>query len=189
MKKPLIFLLLSSVPLGAAWAQIPAQAERVTVIHVKKGQEPKKVMAGLGKDFPGAIIEDVSTIPGTIYSEEWSIKDEMPLTSSANMTYYQVRANSKGLNYTAVYDKEGNLLSSRQVLKNTQLPVEAAKNVVSQFPDWQIVGNREKLTLHNDNNKVFYRVDIKKGKEMKKVFLDGTTGRLTRVVKRNRIRV
>ena len=187
MKTPLIALLLSSAPLSAAWAQVPA--EPVTIVHIKKGEEPQKVMSALEKDFPGSIVQDVSTISGSTYGRDWSVTEKKPMSTPSGVNYYQVNATSKGSKYSAVYDKDGNLLSSRHVLKDTALPIDAAKNVVSQFPDWQIVGNREKLTLHDQHNKVFYRVDIKKGSEMKKVFLDGTTGRITRVVKRNRIRV
>ncbi|GAB3853854.1 hypothetical protein GCM10028822_23120 [Hymenobacter terrigena] len=188
MKTTLIAVLLSGASLSAAWAQEPTEAEAVTIIHVKKGEEPQKVMSALQKDFPGSIVKDVSTIPGTLYGQEWSINEEKPAAGQANATYYQVNASSKGMAYTAVYDKNGNLLSSRKVLKNTALPIDAAKNVATQFPGWLIVGDQEKLTVHNQHDKVAYRVIIKKGQEEKKVFLDGD-GHITRVVKKNRIRV
>ena len=188
MKTPFIALFLFSALLSAAWAQAPAKVEAMTITHVKKGEEPQKVMSALEKDFPSSIVQDVSTMPGSLYGQEWSVTEEKPVSNPVDLTYYQVRASSKGMAYTAVYDKNGNLVSSRKIMKNTPLPIDAAKNVASQFPDWQMVGDREKITIHNQHNKVAYRVEIKKGMEEKKVFLDGS-GHITRVAKKTRIRV
>ncbi|MDO7852467.1 hypothetical protein [Hymenobacter convexus] len=188
MKTTLITLLFASASLGAAWAQAPGTAKTVTIHHVKKGQEPQKVMSALEKDFPGSIVQDMSAIPGSLYGQEWSVTEAKPTGNQDNLQYYQVNASSKGMKYTAVYDQDGNLISSRRVLKDTPLPIEAMKNVATQFPDWKVIGNKEKFTIHKDHDKVAYKVEIQKGQEIKKVFLD-ENGRITRVVKNNRIRI
>jgi len=185
MKTFSLALLLAGLSVGTGWAQI--QEEDVTITRVKKGEEPQAVMASVKKDFPNAVVKDLAFLPYALYGREWAVTERSDDMANTTNQFYQVMASGSGKQFTAVYDKNGKLLSYKETIKHAELP-EAVKNTIwTKFPGWQITGDREKIRINHKKDLIAYRVDLSKGKERQHVFLDGQ-GNVTRTVK-NRLRL
>ncbi|GAB3220401.1 hypothetical protein [Spirosoma arcticum] len=179
MEKLIISLALMLLSPGTIWAQAPAIDETVSITRVKKGEEPQAVMDALRKDFPNTIVSEVAFLPGALYGKEWAIQDNDDTDGDkSDLQYYQVSAAGPNLKYTAVYDKSGKLLSYKETVRQADLPGPVAKTINSQFTDWRVVGDRERITF-SKNKTVVYRVKLAKGKEHERIYLDGN-GRILR---------
>lgn len=178
--------MLTLLSLGAIWAQGSTVDETITITHVKKGEQPQAVLDALKKDFPNTIIKDMAFLPGTLYGREWSVQEEDGTDGdTADLQYYQVTATGPDVNYTAVYDKSGNLLSYKETIRQADLPGPVAKTINNQFLDWKVVGSRERIRF-SKNKTVVYRVELAKGKEREKVYFDDS-GKVLRKARQHRL--
>jgi hypothetical protein len=147
-----------------------AQIEKVVLTPVKKGEEPQVVLDSIKKAFPDPISRTLSILPAKTYGKEWNVEIS---EASAEMTpeYYEVYIKGEKGNYTAVYDKSGNLLKVKQVIKNTELPEKIKTILDTKYAGWKIVGNEERFT-NAKKAIVQYKVILKKGLISKAVFFD-----------------
>jgi len=148
-----------------------AQEKRISITHVKKGEEPAAVMNALKSDFPGFIVDDLSFLPGKLYGDEWNIQ----LTGDADMeaTYYHVRVKEGDRTFVGVYDRNGKLLSSKQTLDYALLP-RAVQDAVRQYADWHVDHAHEYIKYNSRKSTDVYRVKIQKGGQHKFLFIDPT---------------
>ncbi len=168
MKKLILAIWLGCWALGAA-----AQVETLKVTKVKKGDEPQVVVDAIKKDFPDFIANNLSFLPAKLYGEEWNISTEGS-TVDTDINFYQITLNQgKGNYYTAVYDKDGNLLSSKQEIDNSKLPKEIAETV-NKFisAGWHTDRTHDIIKYKNDKFTRTYKVKLEKGIEHKILFID-----------------
>ena len=180
MKKIFFFCLVLLA--GMTFAQAQIASETLTIKAVKKGEEPKKVMDAVKKDFPKAIVTDLAILPAKLYGELWSVS----LNDNLNGTtpdLYQVNLKETNEVYKAVYDKDGNIKSSKLVIKQAQLPKEVTSTIAIKYPDWTIIKDLEKITNKEGKVKEVYHVGIQKDKKHRSLFLD-TGGKLIKDVPR-----
>ncbi|GAB3926612.1 PepSY-like domain-containing protein [Larkinella terrae] len=185
MKTLSIALLLTGLSIGATQAQSPLEDQSVTITHVKKGEEPQQVMDAVKADFPNSIVTDVAFLPHALYGHEWAVSENKNTDENIEMLYYRVAANSPTLNYTAVYNKDGKLLSFKEIVKQALLPDAVTKTISNQFADWKIVGDQERIQYGKSSSN-YYRVELAKGKAREKVFFD-SNGTVLRKVKKIRV--
>jgi hypothetical protein len=177
--KKIIFFCLSLLAITAA----QAQTETLTVKAVKKGEAPKEVMDAIKQDFPKAIVGDLNMLPSKLYGEQWSIVlDDQ--SDGPSFDVYQVSLKEAGETYKAVYDKDGNLKSSKTVINQAQLPTEVTSTIAAKYPDWTIIKDREKITYHGGTLREAIHVQIQKDKMYRSLFLDSDGNLLKDVILR-----
>lgn len=154
---------------GMAIAQV--KTETLTLKPVKKGEEPKEVMDGIKQDFPKAIVGDLSMLPAKLYGEQWSASLQNNLDGTTP-DFYHVSMKEGNEHYKAVYNKSGKLISSKTVVKNTQLPKEITATIAKKYPDWTIVFDSEKITYKRGKIKEATSVEIQKEKMYRLLFMD-----------------
>lgn len=164
MKKTILAIWLMCLALG-----VMAQEKKLTVTKVKKGDEPQAVMDALKQDFPKAITKDLSFLPSKLYGEEWNVQLEGDEINTPN--FYQVSIKQGNRDYTAIYDKNGTLLSSKEVIRNSPLPPKVAATVKT-FAGWHVDKVHEIIKYKGKTGDNFYRVKLQKGAEHKIVYLD-----------------
>jgi hypothetical protein len=157
----------------------------LTLTAVKKGEGPKEVMDAIKKDLPKAIVGDLDFLPAKLYGENWSVNLEDNLDGAQPDTYH-VTLKEANQRYEAVYDKSGNILSSKSVIDKAKLPNELAATVSNKYPGWKIIKSREKITAKAGVVKGAYHVEIKKDKMYRSLFLD-TSGKMIRDVRWHRL--
>lgn len=153
------------------WNSKRPQSETLELTAVKKGEEPKAVMDAVNKDFPKAIVKDIVVLPSKLYGEQWSVSDANNLDGSS-VLYYQVSVTETNETSKAVYNKSGKLLSSKVIIKETQLPSQISSAITKKYAGWKIVNDREKITYKNEKLKEVYKVEIEKDKMYRSLFID-----------------
>jgi|GEM_PF-1909929 len=146
-----------------------AQEEMLTITPVKKGDEPKAVLDAIKTDFPSAVAKDLSFLPSKLYGKEWNV--QLAGSTDEDIQFYQVQIAEKDVLYTAVYDKDGKLLSSKEMIKTSRLP-SAVVASVKKFSDWKMIESHEVIKTKGSKARLYYKVRLQKGMEHKNVFLD-----------------
>ncbi len=165
MKKLTLIIGLLCLTIG-----VIAQQEQLTVTKVKHGEEPKVVMSAIKNDFPNAVSKNFSFLPAKLYGKEWNVQLEGDALENA--TYYLVGIKAGKTEYTAVYDKDGKLMSSKQVIENAKLP-RPVNETIKKFEGWHIDAATE-LIKYNGAKTItdIYKIKIQKGAEHRVIFLD-----------------
>jgi hypothetical protein len=170
MKKLTLFLLFAVAGV-AAYAQ--GSTETFTAKAVKKGEEPQAVINAVKQDFPKAIVSDLNVVSGKLYGEQWAINFDDKTGGSAP-EYYHVMLKESNSQYSAYYNKKGDLISSKTYVNNEQLPTEVTSAVHNKYPDWTIIKDGEKITYKQGSVKEAYKVDIQKDKMHRSLLMDGS---------------
>lgn len=168
MKKLILIMALSLATLASS-----AQIAKVALKPSEKGHTPQVVLDSIKKAFPQPISQTLSTITAQNYGKEWEV-DISPASAEESPLYYQVFIHNKTGRYTAIYNKDGNLLKMKQIFMNPTLPEEVNKTLQSKYGDWKLVKTEERLS--NDGHRAYteYKVLLKKGPVKKAVYLDET---------------
>lgn len=84
--------------------------------------------------------------------------DELVMDDS----YYYVRFNSDGSDYTTWYNNRGDWVkTSTKVINTSGLPDAVNNTITTQYPGYEIV----EIEKENDKNRDMYEVELKKGEE------------------------
>lgn len=148
-------------------------AQNGDVVVFAKKLETKKIPSVLRteiqKDFPSFTLDGVELLPSKLYEQRWVVQQSNPFP--ADMEYYQVELKGKDSHSIAVYTPKGQLLHSREVLKNAKLPLEVAQSVANQYPGW--MEWRDKEIIKNGKKEITdYVVFLKKGMKEERVVLN-----------------
>lgn len=158
MKTLVLFCSLIMFASGIAHAQ-----EEIFALKLKKDKVPAKVIAAIEKEFPDAKITDYTAVPVEVVGEELIINASK---NSQDYDSYEVHIVGNDFTGSAIYDKDGTLLYSNEVLKNTALPYAIRYALGKNFPGWMLEGDRKVITTYrNGNQKSYYHVKLMKGKE------------------------
>ena len=167
--KKLLFALFA-VALGV----IPAmQAQELEV--VQESDVPQAVLDSFKKDFPDVKAKGWQILPQSELAEHEDYLMELAMgdyesPSEEPHDIYTVSFYGKGIAASATYDQVGKLIASKEKIKDTALPSAVATSVVSKYPGWKIVGDRE--VIKNLDHEV-YKVRVEKGKEKQWLYFDG----------------
>ena len=164
MKTKFLTLWLVCWALGAM-----AQEEILAITPVKKGDEPKVVMDAIKTDFPNGISKDLAFLPAKLYGKEWNA--QLAGNNDEDIQFYQVLIAEKDVQYTAVYNKDGKQLSSKEMIKTSRLPSSVIATV-KKFSDWKMIESHEVIKTKGSKARVYYKVKLQKGVEHKSVFID-----------------
>lgn len=164
MKKLLLFATFFAFAAG-----IHAQ-EVLYAVKLKKEKVPATVIASIEKDFPDAAITEYTAVPVEIVGEDFMINTNK---ESKDYDTYEVKISGKSFIGTAMYDSQGNLMYSNELIKNTALPYNIRYCIGKNYPGWTVEGDREFITTYrNGSQKSYYHVKLMKGKEKVNVAID-----------------
>lgn len=180
MKTTFAFMMSLCLAIGA-WAQ---STETVVITPVKKGEEPQAVMNAIRTDFPQAIVTELGFLPAVLSGEQWNVRTDGVAAKNADTQYYQVNIREGNDRYKALYDKEGKLQASKQIIKHAELPQAVINAVATAHPDYKIINDREKITSDATGKlNVVYHVTIQKKEHgiLRGMFID-PAGKIIREV-------
>jgi len=148
-----------------------AQDDVLFEAKLKKEEMPVAIVENVSQDFPGLVVEEFDAVP-LDYVEDDVIVDRS-IKSNSDYDTYQVKLEGKNQLLIATYNKAGKLISTVEHGKNVMLPVSVEDAVVKAFPGWDITEDHYKMSHYKGEKKIDrYKLNIKKGKEMKKVYFD-----------------
>ncbi len=165
MKK--LFLIIA---LGVISVTSSAQITEVVLTPVKNGEAPQALLDSIKKAFPHPVSQTLSTITAATYGEAWNVSIN-PASAELNPLYYHVYMRGKNGIQTLIYDKQGNLLKVKQVIKNSEIPDKVKNTLKTKYAGWSTVGNEERITNANGRIGIEYKVILKKGIIKKAVFI------------------
>jgi hypothetical protein len=131
---------------------------------LKKNNIPTTVVKAAQRDFN---IDDTLTwtkFPYAIHEYGW-VYDKG--ASDIKPDRYEVNMKSQeGNDLFAVYSADGNLIASRELLRNVPVPPSVRESLSkSKYNDWKIVGDEELIRYYHDKNSVeqHFRLTVEKG--------------------------
>ncbi len=168
MKK--LFLIIA---LGVLSLTCSAQVEKLVLKPAKSSEVSNSfVLDSIKRALPGPIGQALSVLASDNSGKAWSVSFSPASSESFQPTYYQVFLKSNDGKKTMVYDKDGNLVRVRQVLKNTEVPERVINTLNTRYKDWTLIDKEERHVNSTDKISIDYKVILKKGILKKAVLLD-----------------
>jgi len=179
MKKHLFLSVLFGVSF-AVRAQGPQDA--LIIKGTKKITEkltPQQVIDSLHEHFPDAKAVKYYKAPAEVANKGWAISTEDNLDAGDDIDYYTLSFTSDNIQYYGLYNKEGELLSSRIVETMTHLPepiTSSLKTLGQLYPGYKVVAKTYYKRKNYSKNEEYYEVVAKKGNKKKTLYYlpDGT---------------
>lgn len=168
MKKLIVAVILFAA-VGGAVAQ---DSETLTIKRIEKKTVPMAVIASVEKEYPEGIVELWESIPMESFESYYVVSEKNDLKPGEKPEYYQVTMKGTKSKTVAVYNEYGNLIHSRETIKDAALPESVRSAIVTNYPGWKITGDRE-LIRENIGKKVTFKVDLSRGKEKSTLIMDG----------------
>lgn len=157
--------------LGVVSLTCSAQIEKMVLTPAKTVKTSEVTIDSVSKLLPTPVTRTLTSLTAPERSA-WNI-NVIPGDQNLDVLQYYVHLKAKdGSKQTMVYDKDGNLLQVKQVIKNTDVPEPVRNTVNTKFRDWTLVGNEERHYTTNEKAKTDYKVILKKGILKKAVLLD-----------------
>ena len=166
--KKLIVIAILFAGLGSLVAQ---DTETLVIRKVEKKAVPGAVIASVETEYPQGIVEIWEAIPVEIFNSYYVVSERSNLKEGERVDHYQVTLKSDGLKTVAVYDAEGKLVQSREVINDARLPKSISSAIITNYPGWRIVGDKE-VIRESENVEETYKVQLSKGKEKMTLIMD-----------------
>jgi hypothetical protein len=166
MKKLILIMALNVAALASS-----AQIAKVALKPTNNSKTPQVVLDSIKKAFPEPISQTLSTITAQNYGKQWDVEIS-PASEEESPLYYQVFIHNKTGRYTAIYDKNGNLLKMKQTLKNISLPEAVNQTIQSKYNGWSLLDKEERIENNGKKASTEYKVLLKKGLIKKAVYFD-----------------
>lgn len=129
---------------------------------IERSEVPEAVLQAIESDYPSC--------RGNI---TWYIHN-----GSSNINYYVVSAQGDKITCEAYYDREGNLIHSKTVMKDVALPSPMLEALSTDYSDWTIT--QDYIVIRDfDENKMYSGVTVTKGMESKTLYFDSNGEELT----------
>jgi len=169
-------ILTSAVMSFTIMTAIHAQSAQVR-IKVKEAEIPVSVVESFKKDFSGGQAEEWAIVPAAIVGEEYLVSGYDNLDGE-KPTSYAVTMRGSNIKAEALYDQNGRLKYSKEVIKNGALPTAIRTAVAEKYPGFAFVKDQETIK-EGRSSFIHYRVIIEKGKE-KKALAVNASGKILR---------
>lgn len=139
--------------------------------RINENDVPVVVLEALEKQFLDVTEEKWRLIPFDVFDKEYVMNyQEEGNVHNGLINYYEVSINIGGDKIAVVYNKNGHLIHSREVVKNEEIPQEVMASVARNFPGWKIVFDSSVLK-DESSNLLCYRVEIEKEKKHKMLMI------------------
>lgn len=168
MKKTILGLFL----IGFMFQSYAQDQDKVLYkAKLSKEEMPVAIVENVSQDFPDLVVEEFDAVPLEFIDDNVIV--DRSVKSNSDYDTYQVVLKGNNQSLVATYNKEGKLISTVEHGKNVELPISVEDAVVKDFPGWVITEDHYKMIHYKDRTKIDrYKLNIKKGKDMKKVYFD-----------------
>jgi len=173
MKKIILGLFLIGLVMQSYGQDVLFEAK------IKKEEVPAAIIEAIDSDFGDFEMVEFYAVPLEFIEEDVYINRN--IDSEEDYDTYQIFLQAKNGEIVATYNKDGELLSTVEQLKNAPLPTEIRNAVGKSFSGWAITKDKYKMTHYsNKQKKERYKLILEKGNEKKVVYMDGL-GEILRV--------
>ena len=166
--KKLIVVVILFVAFQNAWAQ---DSETLVIKKIEKRTVPAAVITSVEKEYPEGIVELWEAIPVKAFESYYVVSETNDMYIGEKPEYYQVTMKGTHSKTYAVYDANGNLIHSREIIKDTALPEAIRTTIVTDYPGWRITGDKE-VIREGDGVHNTYKVELSKSKERRTLITD-----------------
>lgn len=157
--------------LGVTSVACSAQVEKAVLTPAKSKQTSNAVtLDSVKKVLPDPIANSLHVLAGA-NEHAWNV-NFTPASENVDLTHYYVYLKGKNGKQTLVYDKNGNLLQVKQVMKNVEVPEPVKRTLNTKFNRWTLIANEERHIFGDEKTSSDYKVILKKGFIKKAVLLD-----------------
>lgn len=163
MKK--LFLIMA---LGITGVTCSAQIEKVVLKPANRSDISNTIILdSIKRVLPAPVSQILSVVNG----RAWNV-DITPVSGESEVTRYYVYLKGKDGRQTLVFNKDGNLVHAKQVIKNVDVPEPIEKALKTRYRGWAVLGNEERHIADNRKTSADYKVILKKGMIKKAVLFD-----------------
>jgi len=155
-------IITSAVLLIMLTATATAQ-DTQTRIKIKQTDVPVSVVESFTKDFSDGIAEEWDIVPAVIVVEDYEVLGN-DNSDGTKTTEYSVSIKGPKVKGEAIYDQDGKLKYSKEVIKNAALPAAVRNSIVNKYPGFSFMKDQETIK-EGRSNFIHYRIVIEKGKE------------------------
>ncbi|WP_149276284.1 hypothetical protein [Pareuzebyella sediminis] len=160
-------VVLSLVVLG-----LSAQAFAQDVLYsakIKEEDVPEVIIEAVERDYPDFTIEEYAAIP--IEYVESDVYVNRSIDSVDDYDTFDITLEGKGKEFTATYNKYGDLISTSEHLKNIAPPAAVRNAVAKSYPGWTIEKDVYNMKSYgNGKARERYRMELTKGNEKMHVY-------------------
>jgi len=132
-------------------------------IKAREAEIPVDVVESFKKDYKGTDAVEWAIVPAVIVGEEYVVSGYDNLNGE-KPTSYEVTLKGDDIRAKAVYDKNGVLRYSKEVITHTALPDAVRNAVFKKYPGYTILKDQE-IINQGKFNLIHYRVVLEKGTE------------------------
>ena len=167
MKKVITLIALAFTVMAAAHAQ-----NSEIRIKARETEIPVAIVEAFKTDYLGAKADEWAIVPAIIVGEEYIVSGYDNLNGE-KPTSYLVKIKGTNLRGEAVYDKNGKLMYSKEVIKDVALPAVVRNAVGAKYPGYSFIKDQETIK-QGKSDFIHYRVIIEKGKEKMALAVDAS---------------
>lgn len=166
MKKSFLISLFLLFALNSAWAQ---QTESTKIQPLVTSDVPTEVLAAVESDYPGMNIRN------QLYSPAGpSMRELKRQLQDKNVPEYCAVVRGRQYRKTASYNKNGELISSTERIKNAAVPHAVLAAIGREYNGWLVTKNLTTRIKAGTYNSVSYKVWLKKGRKKQRITIDAT---------------
>ncbi len=179
MKKILLVassMLLFVYPVFSQMDDVSEEVPEGSMI-LKSDQIPSSLKQAVEKSYSNESTFEWHKFPYLLKKYGWTFDNNNmnDMAQNSMPDLYEVKIIlSNGSNIDAVYDKNGKMLRSKELLKSMELPEPVAKAIeTGKYKDCRIVGDRLKITdAQNANPHTYFSVVVEKNNKKHNLYYD-----------------
>jgi hypothetical protein len=174
MKKIITTALAFTVFAGAF-----AQSAQIR-IRAKEAEVPIRIVEAFKADYKGQEATEWAILPAGLVGQEYVVSGYDDLKGE-KPTSYEVVVRGSNVKERAIYDQNGKLLYSKELITDATLPSAVRKAVNSKYPGFIVMKDQE-VIRQGKSKIIHYRVIVAKDKEQRFLAVDDS-GKILREVK------
>ncbi len=138
---------------------------------MNKQEIPYLVKISVERDYPMVVEEEWMIVSERAFKNNYIMADENTLIRGES-SFYQLKMVENETQGYLVYDVMGNLLHSRLVMVESNLPRPIMMAITKKYIGWKITSDREVIKTPNEIPQT-YSVNIVKGDEKRRLLISG----------------
>ncbi len=148
-----------------------AQSAKIR-IRVKENEVPAVVVESFKQNFKDGHSEGWAIVPVAVLNEEYIVSEQNNLIGEKPI-FYVVKIKGQQMRGEAVYDQDGSLKYSKEVINDTALPEAVRDTIAKKYPGFTFLKDQE--TIKDGKHRfIHYRVIIDNGKEKIALAVNGS---------------
>jgi hypothetical protein len=156
-------------------------------LKIKRETVPTTIIESIDNDYGDLEIMEFYAVPIEYIEEDVYINDN--IETEEDYETFQVKLKGEKGSLVVTYNKEGEELSTIEHLKNVAPNIKVREAVAKSFPGWILTTDYYKMThFANKKAKERYKLILKKGDDLKVVFMDGK-GEILKVHKKINVNI